>query len=183
MSGLAQIIVIARSAHGRAIPFRSRPGFRSCRRAIPCRARSAPRRARRAAAACPHAAAAASNRLRSRAGPMWRTGSSIRSAIKSMVTSPEVAMASNASGATPSLTNWRRIGRGGPRRVGDQDHRPAAAAERGERVGRRGKRGDAVVDHAPDVAEKDIVAIGDLREAADLANDPGLVLAGHCRPG
>ncbi len=94
----------AREQPWRRGPGRSRREFRSRRRAARCKARNRASSKATSFGGRPVASAAASNRLKSRAGPMWRTGSSIRSSMRPMVTSPEVAMASNASGETPSFT-------------------------------------------------------------------------------
>src|SRR5215203_5421709 len=65
-----------------------------------------------------------------------------------------------------------------PRRVGDQDRSAAPVPE--ARQGLAGWREglDAVVDHAPDVAEDHVVAGRDLLEARDEADGFGL-LRGH----
>ena len=44
-----------------------------------------------------------------------------------------------------------------PWRIGDQHHRAARLAESGKRLSGLRKRRDAVVHHAPDVAENDII--------------------------
>ena len=55
----------------------------------------------------------------------------------------------------------------GARRVGDEDHRPAAAAERGERLGSGAEGVAAVVQHAPDVAQDRVVAARQGAEPVD----------------
>ena len=82
------------------------------------------------------------------------------------MTSPEVTIASKASGETPSAITCCADRRARPRRVGDQHHHAAAPPERDQRVGRRAKRLAAVVQHAPDVAEDRVVAVGDFAEPA-----------------
>ena len=53
----------------------------------------------------------------------------------------------------------------GARRIGDEDHAAAAGAIMRERLHRIGKRGDAVVDHAPDVAQQRVIASGQSRQS------------------
>ncbi len=45
-----------------------------------------------------------------------------------------------------------------PRRIGDEDDGAAVAAKPGQRIAGLGEGGDAVMHHAPDVAQHDIVA-------------------------
>ena len=54
-----------------------------------------------------------------------------------------------------------------PRRVAHEHHRAAALAEGDQRVGSRAEGLCAVVQHAPDVAEDDVVTVGDGAEPVD----------------
>ena len=56
----------------------------------------------------------------------------------------------------------------GARRVGDEDHLPALGAEAGQRVACRLIGFDAVMQHAPDIAEDEIVAFGERLQALDV---------------
>ena len=54
-----------------------------------------------------------------------------------------------------------------PRRVGDQDDVPMVAVEPDQRLAGRGPALAAVVDHAPDVAEQQVVVGGDVGQAGE----------------
>ena len=125
--------------------------------------------------------AAASKRLRSRSGPMWRTRSPACRSINPIVTSPDVTMASNASGETPSFSTWRSIGRRGTRSVADQNDGAAPAPERNKRLRGWREGGHAIVHYAPDIAKNRVIAVGDLAETANLPDDLRLFLP-HRRP-
>src|SRR5262249_18727036 len=56
---------------------------------------------------------------------------------------------------------------GGARRVGDQHHGATAGAKARQRVAGRKRRGDAVVHHAPDVGQNDVVARRERRKTVD----------------
>jgi hypothetical protein len=58
-----------------------------------------------------------------------------------------------------------RVGR--PWRVGDEDHRAAAAAKIVQRLAGFGKRLEPVMDHAPDVGEHDFDAIDEVAQPLD----------------
>jgi len=51
--------------------------------------------------------------------------------------------------------------------IGDEHHGAAPAPERDQRVGGGSKGFPAVVDHAPDIAEDRVIAVGDFAEPRD----------------
>ena len=69
-----------------------------------------------------------------------------------------------ASRGTPSRLHARPNLRFRRRRVGDEDHGAAGLPEAGQRVDRGGVEDDAVVDHAPDVAEQQVLVRGEVGE-------------------
>ena len=113
---------------------------------------------------------------------MWSTGSSILlgdQADRHVARGRDVVEGVGRDAELEQLAADRRRRTG---RVGDQDDCPAAAPKGGQSVrgGRKGRH--AIVQHAPEIAQDDVVAIGDLGKAADLADRPGLVCMDIARP-
>ena len=119
---------------------------------------------------------AASKRLRSRSGPMWRTWSPDCCSINPIVTSPDVTTASNASGETPSFSTWRAIGGEGrgallmrmtapPRLRNDTSASEACAKEA------------TPLCNTPQMSQRiSVIAVRDLAETGNLPDDLRLFL-------
>src|SRR5215470_2902320 len=91
----------------------------------------------------------------SRCGPMWNTAPPLRPATTSRVRSPDVIVGVGRNAKPTKLMNHpgRRS-----RRIGDKNHRPAVGAVSHERVAGVRMSRDPIMNHAPDIAQDDVIA-------------------------